>query len=482
MNFAQAFKKETQKTFTENGQVAYNTTGNCCVDLFGVIGALRNRTEEEIQEKFRLAFEENPELAIKMAFYAGDIRGGLGERRTFRILLKWLAQNKPSIVLDNLHLIDFYNRFDSLFELEGTPCEEAMWEFVDEQLSTDLMNMMLDKPVSLLAKWLPSENASSEETRRLARKTMNLLALTAREYRKLLSDLRKYTDVVETKMSEGNWDKIDYENVPSYAMRNYRDAFARHDTERFGEYLNDLEDGKVKINSSVLYPYDIVGSYNGNNSPVLEEQWKALPNYIGTNGNFVVMADVSGSMIGHPMDSAVGLAIYFAERNQGVYHNLFMTFSHKPEFVCLDDCKTLAQKIYKTTMSDWGMDTDLEEAFRSILNVAFTNQIAPEDMPKALIVVSDMEINEATDGMDFLDAMHVEYAQCGYELPKIVFWNVDSRNDTFISQSEQVLLISGQSISSFKNLMGALDGKTAYDFMLEVLNDKRYDRIKIDFS
>ena len=334
MNFANVMKKEAQTKLTENGAVAYNTLNSGLLDLFAVIGALRPQSESEIEQKFARAFNEDKLLATKMLFYAGNIRGGLGERRTFRVCLKWLAQNYPEIVIKNMANIPLFNRWDSLFILENTPAERAMWEFIKVQLMSDIRAMKKNQSISLLAKWMPSENASSKRTVRLAQKAMSALYMTPRNYRKALSALRKYIKVVERDMSANQWDDINYEGVPSYAMKNYRNAFAKHDAIRFSNYIASLNKGEAKINASTLFPYDLVREYvnevwtgglyyrNGKLDSVVEAQWKALPNYIEGENNYVVMADVSDSMNGRPLMTSIGLAIYFAERNKGDYHNI----------------------------------------------------------------------------------------------------------------------------------------------------------------
>lgn len=493
MNFANVMKRQAQTKLTENGAVAYNTLNNGLLDLFAVIGALRPQSESEIEQKFVRAFNEDKLLATKMLFYAGNIRGGLGERRTFRVCLKWLAKNYPEIVVKNMANIPLFNRWDSLFVLENTPVESAMWEFIKVQLMSDIRAMKKNHPVSLLAKWLPSENTSSKRTVRLARKAMSALYLTPRNYRKILSALRKYIKVVERDMSANQWGDINYEGVPSYAMKNYRNAFAKHDAIRFSNYIASLNKGEAKINASTLFPYDLVREYvnevwtgglycrNGKLDSVVEAQWKALPNYIEGENNYVVMADVSDSMNGRPLMTSIGLAIYFAERNKGDYHNIYMTFTNEPHFINIKEGATLLENVKTVANTDVGFNTDLEAAFDYILSNAIYNNVSNEDMPKALVVISDLEIDKYMSGrgLGFVDTMKNKYAQFGYELPKLIFWNVEARNDTFLSQSEDVINISGQSASIFKTFIGALNGKTGWDIMIETLNDKMYDCVQI---
>jgi hypothetical protein len=475
------------------------------LDLFSQIGALRPRTEREIEQKFAAAFKEDKLLATKMMFYAGDIReGGLGERRTFRICLHWLAENHPEIVVKNIQLIPFYNRFDSLFTLVGTECEAIMWELIAETLTKDIRAMKASTPtkhvpVSLLAKWMPSENTSSAKTRALATKAIRALKLQPRKYRKMLSALRKHIGITERLMSAGEWCLIDYAKVPSYAMHNYGSAFAKHDYERFNDFLKSVNKGEVKINAATLYPYDLVEKYmprgwgvqtrsygdcyvSTKEDAVVEAQWKALPNYLTKPMNAVVMADVSGSMSGRPMATSIGLAIYFAQHNTGAFHNQYMTFTSDPHFINIKEDASLLENVAQVASAGVGYSTNLERAFREVLNVAVRNWIPADEMPETIVVISDMEIDRYMRPgrhWDFLQTMRSLYAAQGYKLPKIVMWNVEARKDTVLSQSEDVMFISGQSASSFKALCQNLDGVTAYELMLQVLNGKAYDKVRI---
>lgn len=484
MNFSDVMKQESVKKYTENGAMAYDRLNGSLITLFAQIGALRSRTEKEIEDKFASAFNEDKLLATKMLFYCGNVRGGLGERRTFRICLKWLAKNYPSIVEKNIELIPYYNRWDSLFELVGTSCEEAMWKLVSFYLEEDLKQMGCGKPCSLLAKWLPTETASSTKTRELAKRAIKNIGMTPRQYRKIVSSLREYIRVTERKMSLNEWETIDYSTVPSYAMARYNRAFKKHDEGRFSKYIEALNEGKTKVNASTLYPYDLVKNYMGYSSDtnlLAERQWKALPNYIQGENNIIVMADVSGSMSGRPMETSVGLAIYFAERATSDYHNLYMTFSREPHFVYIKEGATLREKVRQVQQTDIGYNTNLEKAFDYILNHALKNNVSNEEMPKALMVISDLEIDNYVQsyGLDFVGEMKKKFASYSYTLPLLVLWNVEARNDTFLSQDEKVLYVSGQSPSTFKNVLSCLNGKTAYDLMIETLTDKKYDYVVI---
>ena len=484
MNFSEVMREESKWTKTGNGADAKNTTDSALLDMFATIGSMRSRSEDEIIKKFELAFQEDPLGAMRCLFWVRDCRGGAGERRVFRVLLQYIAQKHYEELYRNLELIPEYGRWDDFYALIGTPMEEQFWPFISWKLFRDIKEMEAGRPCSLLAKWLKKADASSPNTRKLGIYTAKKLGMSVYDYKRLCVKLRRYIDVVEQRMSANEWDTINYPAVPSRAMMNYRKAFARHDQERYDEYLNKVQSGEQKINSATLYPYDIVEKilYRHEDSKALEAQWDNLPDYVYGDVNAVVMADVSGSMSGRPMATSIGLAMYFAERNKGAYHNLFMTFSGNPQFVELKG-NTITEKIRFISRANWQMNTDLEKALMKILDVAIENNCSQEEMPKSLIIISDMEIDEA-DGQNhrenFYDYVSRVYEEHGYKIPNVVFWNVDSRHDVFLADKNRkgVQLVSGQSASTFKNLVGCVD-KTPIEMMYSVLNSDRYQAIQI---
>ena len=496
MNFAEAIKQESKWTRTENGAIALNTTGTACLDLFGTIGALRNADEARITSLFEEAYKENPLLATKILFYARDIRGdkettGLGERRVFRIILKYAALHHPECIRPNLDLIGVYGRYDDLYELIDTPLEKEMWLAMGNQFEEDKINLEKGNVISLLAKWIKTADASSEKTKQIGIKTAIKLGYSVFEFKRIVRAMRKHLRVVETLMSTNQWDKIKYSEVPSRAMMIYRNAFKRHDEERFTQFAQKAVTGEEKINSATLYPYDIIerviDSWNwrckvsGTEEQILQAQWDALPNYIEEGTNAIVIADTSGSMMGRPIFSALGLAIYFAQRNIGAYHNLFMTFSNNPRYQKIQG-KTLKQIFSNLNYSGWSMNTNCAAAFNLILDTAIQNNVPVNEMPKSLIIISDMEFDYCGDReWTFYDKMRAKFAQYGYEIPTIVFWNVDSRNDIFHADAKRkgVILCSGQSAGTFKNLIGSI-GMTPMEFMMEIVNSRRYEPIKIE--
>ena len=484
MNFSDVMREESKWTKTENGADAKNTTDSALLDMFATIGSMRNRSEDDIIQKFELSFQEDPLGAMRCLFYARDIRGGLGERRVFRVLLPHISVRHTEELRNNIRFIPEYGRIDDFYSLIGTPLEEKMWEIVRYALSADKASMEEGCPCTLLAKWLKKADASSPNTRKLGIYTAKKLGMSVYDYKRLCVKLRKYIDVVEQRMSAREWDMINYPAVPSRAMMNYRKAFARHDEERFNEYLNKVQSGEQKINSATLYPYDIVEKilYGHEDSKVLEAQWDNLPDYVDGDVNAVVMADVSGSMDGRPLATSVGLALYFAERNKGAYHNLFMTFSGEPQFVEVKG-DTITEKVNFISNTSWEYNTDLEAALLKILDVAVENDCLQEEMPKSLIIVSDMEIDCCANQKhreNFYDYVSRVYEEHGYKIPNVVFWNVNSRHDVFLADKNRkgVQLVSGQSASTFKNLIGCVD-KTPMEMMYSVLNSDRYQAIQI---
>lgn len=508
MNFANAASNYSNFTTTENGATALKTTGNSLVDLFASAGALRSRTDTYINTVFENALIEDKLLATKLMFYTRNIRGGLGERKTFRTMLKHLAMSDPDVVIKNIKLIPFFGRWDDLYTLEGTPAEEEMWDLIRMQWLDDVAGVLGNKSISLMAKWLKSVNTSSGESRRLGKKTAKALGVSDSYYRKSLSTLREHIDIVEKRMSSNKWNTINYENVPSNAMKNYKDAFVKHDELGFNSFIENVKEGKAKINASTLYPYDILmkaglnnDSYHYTNTSfsfflpkydeTIEQLWKALPNYVSGKNNILVMADTSGSMEmsanGRPLATAIGLAIYFAERNEGAYKNLFMTFSQDPNFVKLTG-KTLLEKV--RGIESIVANTNLEKAFQLILDLAITEHVPQEEMPKSLIIISDMQFDEANQGYyvkqgrfvkeTFYTEMRQLFEEAGYKIPTIIFWNVDERRETFqvSDKIENTTLVSGQSPSVFKSILGNI-GNTPYEFMVETLNDPIYDCVKI---
>ena len=484
MSFAEAMKNEGKFTRTENGAVALNTTSNALLDLFGTIGSLREADDNRIKTLFAEAYNQDALFATKIVFYARDIRGGLGERKTFRTLIRYMADKHPEALRPNLDLIGVFGRYDDLYELIGTPLEKDMWAAMKKQFEEDLKNLIEGNAISLLAKWIKTADASSPATRKLGILTAQKLGYSVYNFKRIVRNMRKQIGVVESLMSTGRWDEIKYPEVPSRAMMIYRKAFMKHDEQRFSEFINKAEKGEVKINATTLFPYDIVEKilYGRESSKVLEAQWKALPDYVEKGTNALIMADVSMSMDGRPMATSIGLAIYFAERNVGAYHNLFMTFSDKPTIMNIKG-ETLEQKIDSMKCIGYiSNNTNLKAAFDKVLEIAENNHISQDEMPKAIVVISDMEIDSCGNReWSFYDKMAAKFAKHGYVIPNIIFWNVNSRHDVFHADSSRkgVQLASGQSVTVFKQILQNL-GYNPVEAMENTINSERYDCITVE--
>lgn len=494
MNFSDALRNESNKTLTLNGADALISTKSSLLDLFATAGSLRTADDDRIGLAFMRAISEDKLLATKLAFHARNIRGGLGERRVFRVILKVLAQYYPEIAKKNIHNVPLFGRWDDLFVMIDTPCENEMFAYLKQQLLSDVEMMNAGKSCSLLAKWLKTQKASSSDSKAIWARTVKAFGMTKKQYQKTTAALRRYIDVTEVKMCANEWDKIDYQRVPSNCMLRNSDVFSKHDGTGFKEYMDAVVNGEKKINSSTLFPFDIFEKLdlrlsNGeyflvdNHNDVIEQQWKALPDYInGRECNAIVMADTSGSMQGDPMNVALSLAVYFAERNKGIYKDTFMTFSGKPSFVTLKG-DNLAEKI--SHIQSIVANTNIEAAFELILNTAINNNVSSDDLPKALIIISDMQFDAAqssrsrhTDTLH--DVMEQKFNRHGYELPNIIYWNVNDIRASFqvTSDHKGVQMVSGKSASVFKQLMDNI-GLTPYEAMVATLSDPMYDTIQI---
>ena len=478
-------KNESNKTLTENLAAAYKSTLSDCLDLFATVGALRNAETEEIQKRFSRAFYEDKNLALKIAFYARDVRGGLGERKIFRVILEWLAENSPSSVIKNINFIPEFGRFDDLLALLKTPCEENISIFIKSQLEKDIKN---EKP-SLLAKWLPSINASDKNTRQKAKTISKLLGINYKNYRQTLSALREKIKILENNLRQKNY-TFDYSEQPSQAMLKYRNAFIRNDNERYQKFLSDVETGKEKINTGTLTPYEIILPLVGQRKNFSPEELKSIDVTWNSQEDFtrgenaLAVVDGSSSMyrldgVISPISVALSLGIYFAERNTGKFKNHFITFSENPQLVKIKG-ENIFEKINYCKTFDEVANTDIQKVFELILNAAVKNKLPQNEMPATIYIISDMEFDFCTYNSDLTNFEYAKkiFSENGYELPKIIFWNVDSRkNQQPVTMNEQgVALASGTSPRIFSMITAG--NLTPMEFMMQILNSPRYENIK----
>lgn len=487
----------SQYSITENGAIAYKTSGKKLTDFNFKISYYRNHLEEA-KNDFRDIMEscESMETIARYIFYIGDIREGLGERNLFKICLKeFLKYLDEERIEKILHFIPEYNRWDSLWKtiIDDEELFTHALSIINNQLLFDLTNQEKGESVSLIAKWLPSENASSEETKQMAKKIYRGLHLTPKEYRVVLSTLRKYIDVTERKMSLNQWNEIKYESVPSKANLLYSNSFLKHDAERRKAYIESLKKGETKINSSVLYPYEIIDKYSSmmdynqkveEYNEIYEQMWKALPKL--NIKNTLVVRDGSGSMlwakVGNttPLSVATSLAIYLSENNSDEWKNKFVTFSSNPKIVDLSDCETLRNKIDKIYRYNDCSNTNIYATMWLVLNTAIKNNVKQEEMPEMILIISDMQFDGHLFNMSgsLFDNIKIQFECAGYKLPKICFWNVaGSYSNTIPLQENEygLILCSGFSINIVKMfLSGEID---PYKILLNTINSKRYDPI-----
>lgn len=481
----EALKIETNKTVTQNGAATYASTGSDCLDLFASIGAMRNLSEEEIWNRFYKAFCEDKLLAMKILFYARDIRGGIGERKVFRIILKKLAKVAKSSVTKNIMNIPEFGRYDDMLELLDTPCEKDMLACIDRQLHDDLANWETGA-ISLLAKWLPSANASNEKTVIRAKKLAKALSFSEKEYRQLLSKLRAAIKIIENNLREKDY-TFAYEKQTSKSMFKYRSAFIRNDSERYFDFLQRVQTGEAKIKTDTLYPYELVRSLTENLTDemrkTLDVTWNNLPDYTN-NENALVVLDGSGSMYWggnpKPVDVALSLAIYFAERNKGTFQNHFITFSESPRLVKIKG-QDIFEKVQYCIQFNQAENTNIEKVFKLILSAAVKNAVPQELMPTTVYIISDMEFDYCTDDASLTNFENAQkqFQKHGYTLPKLVFWNVHSMQQQVpVAKNEQgVILVSGCSPKIFEMVVS---GETSpYAFMMRVINSERYNKIQV---
>ena len=507
--FMNGLTNATNFTYTENGAVTHKTTKSALLDMFAMGAAMRSRSDADVILMFRNAFAENPVYALKCLFYIRDIRGGQGERRFFRICMKDLAKNNTEAAKRNLQHIPTFGRWDDLYVFVDTPLEADAFELMKNQLALDVEC----KTPSLLAKWLKSENTSSKESRKLGNKTRIAFGMNHKQYRKTLAVLRDRINVLERLMSENRWDEIEFDKIPSRAGLIYKNAFARHDLEReqseknvttYAEFAKSTE---TKVNAKTLYPYECVaealkifrtGSYwNMRELPALDDTnrlmvnkyWDNLEQYFSeASFDGIAVVDTSGSMVrsdaSAPINVAISLGLYCAEKAKGPYAGHYISFASRPQLIKTEgvDFVDKVQRIYKTNLVD---DTNIEATFDLLLDTAIANKCSQDELPKNVIIITDMEFNAArgygwgsrNDNTETLmEGIERKWNAKGYQMPNLVFWNVDARqNNIPMTVKNGISFVSGMSPTIFKQIM---TGKTAFDLMYEVLNQDRYSIIQ----
>ena len=491
--FMNGLKNATNYGYTENGAVKHITTKSALLDMFSMGAAYRSRSDADCILLFKNAYEENPEYALKCLFWCRDIRGGAGERRFFRVCMNWLAKNDVAAARRNMPYIAEYGRYDDFYCLVDTPLEKEMFDFLKGQLVYD----MSGAAPSLLAKWLCSCNASSPKTIALGNKTRQAFGLTQKEYRKVLSTLRKRINVLERLMSAGKWEEIEFDKIPSKAGLKYKKCFANKDIIK-KQYENFAKDKTTKVNAAALYPYEVVekalqcryASMDNTDRLMVNKYWENLPNWVkDANFNGICVIDTSGSMMGMPINVAISLSLYCAERAGGPFANHYISFASRPQLIETKGADFVDKvcRIYETNLID---NTNIEAVFELLLNTAIQNNCSQEEIPQNVVIISDMQVDAARGiGRNYnynigrwennphipmetlMESIRKKWLTSGYQLPRLVYWNVDARDNTILDGGENVSYVSGFSPSIFRSI---LTNKNSLDLMYEVLDDERY--------
>ncbi len=463
-SFVNAVQETPVETRTINGMKTNASSMNALVDLFFAIGASRGK---DMTKAFEKAIVANETLALRLLMWARDVRGGAGEREVVRKILTYMEKNHPAALERILPLIPEYGRFDDLLVFQTQAFKEKAYVIIGDALRAGN---------GLAAKWMPRKGPIAVEIR-------NFFGMSPKQYRKSLVALTK---VVEQDMCAKRWNMIEYSHVPSLAAARYQKAFNRNDPMGYAKYKSKLATGEAKINANAVYPYDVIksGKFGGDHA-VMQAQWDALPRYIGDE-LVLPMCDVSGSM-GCPvggndnlscMDVCVSLGLYLADKNTGPFKDMFLTFSATPSINVLKG--DLRSKLRQLETANWGMNTNLNAAFDEILRVAVKGKVKAADMPKYLLIMSDMEFDRCTRFDDSaMQMIQRKFEAAGYEVPKIVFWNLNARagNVPVKYNMKNVALVSGFSPSIMTAVLGAKD-MSPVSVMLETLNSERYAAIK----
>ncbi len=463
---------------TENGALTFDTSKSAVVDFFFAIGASRGRS---LIGEFNRALAEDQDMTLRILFHGRDVRGGMGERQTFRDLLNALDATHPDIVEKLIPLIPVYGRWDDLFALnrQSRNYNNAL-KFYASVLLNPLENL---DTVGLAAKWSPREKSANSAIMRDLCKVMNM---NAKQYRKLVSAL---SSTVEQNMCAKDWAKIVYEHVPSVAMARYRKSFGKHDNDRFVEFLSKVQSGEKTMNASAVFPHDVLRDIiraNPTTISAINTQWNALPNYIGENTGILPISDVSGSMgvsvsgSVTALDVSVALGLYCAERQSGAFKDIWMNFSVRPKLMKLTG-DNIVSKYNGLDRGDWSMNTNFEAAFKLILNHAKANNVPAYDMPKVLLVLSDMEFDRCgvNGNVTVFQAMRVAFENAGYQLPRVVFWNLVSRGKNVpVSYHETgTALVSGFSPTILKGVLAGNESTTPLDTVKDCVMTVRYDPV-----
>jgi len=456
---------------TANGAVTQETSLSKCVDLFFLAGASRRISESEIIQTFCEARAENKQLAWRIVLWARDCRGGAGEKRFFRVIGKFALEH-------------FSDEWDHI--AIAVP-EVGSWKdlFLIEEPTKNNLNFLAiqlqeNKNKGLLAKYFPRKGKWFTAMHKY-------LGWTPKALRKFLVS---ETKVVEHAICKNQIGLINYSTVPSVAMNRYKNLFDRKDGSRFNTYIQDVLDGKSKINSSVLFPNDILSPLvsgdryrfgaDSDEVSAIQAQWNALPDYMEDCTDRVLpLCDVSGSMHGLPMEVSVALGLYISERNKGIFKDAVMTFSADPEMHHITG-RSIEERVNSLMCADWGMNTNLQKTFQVILDTAVNNCLPESEMPNKLLIISDMEFDQCGTQTN-LEGIRDQYEVAGYTLPEIVFWNVNGRPNNVPARSNDqgIGLVSGFSPAILKTILAG-QVVNPVQLMRDAVDIERYSNITRD--
>jgi len=494
MSYLEDLKTEANYTRTLNGATTHGSTGDACLDFFAVSGGMRYRSPADQIRLFDRAYIETPDLAMKLLFHLRDIREGMGERKLFRTLLRHVAFTWPESARKNAEYIAEFGRWDDILCLLGTPAGQQAVDAIRKQLAADEVALKRresgeeDAHISLLAKWLPSDNTSSRRTRKAAYQLINALGMDSKEYRRLVTALRARIGLTECQLTRRRLDKVNYESVPAQAMLKYRNAFMEKDSERFTSYLLDVHEGMKKIHTETLFPYEVLRPFfqsgywargNAKGAETLEQLWNHLPGTVA-NANAISVVDTSGSMYSScgPLMPALisqAMGLYCAERCNGLFHNHIITFESTPHLAEIHG-SSLQDKLKYIGTLPWGGSTNLEAVFNLILNTAVKYNAKQEEIPQVIYIFSDMEFNWCMRNADatVYENARKRFEVAGYQMPAVVFHNVNSwqMQTPVTAHTRGTVLSSGASTHTMGH---KFDGNiTPMEHMLRVLNSKRY--------
>lgn len=488
---ALALKMATQESNNErttNGGLAYKTTRNANLDLFGKSGEIGYPS---FLEDFKLAFKEDSQLALRNLLHTRDIRGGKGVRNTFQKGLYWLSINHPDTILKS----------DLLEKTVEVGYWKDLYQLVEKhdvgiEIKKRVINLIargLDDPDcnSLAAKWLPLKGPVASMLR-------SYLRLTPKELRQKVVALR--TEVTERLICENRWGDVVYQHVPSRCMHLLNKAFRRHDEDRFTSFIEDVSSGVTTMNSGTLYPHQVSAPYahytrcdrQMSRTPIVindvaEAQWKSLPNYLeGKTKGILPVVDLSGSMDA-PVDRtanppsyahlAITLGAYISERTQGPFKDLVLTFADKPAFVDLTKTTTLASRLVEINKGRVGYSTNIEGVFNLLLSMITGQDLSQDQLPESLIFLSDTQSNFTSSDRHIYKLCQDKFKAIGYTAPKLIFWvlNAAKNNNVPVEfDSSGAALVSGFSSSTLKGILTDLEQYTPENVMLSVLSDSRY--------